>query len=173
MINLSINLENASAKWKNAFPKYRKKIEHAAACAFLNAKKPAAFKERNFEINILLTTDSNVKKLNKNYRGKDSATNVLSFPQINLNGFKKADLAIFPIQSYIPLGDIVLANELIKKEAKQQGKTFEDHVVHLIVHGVLHLLGYDHMNNPDADKMEKLECKTLESLDYPNPYEAA
>jgi len=171
MIKLKINIDSASSNWKYAFPKYRKKIEHAAACAFLNSKKPAGFKGHIFEINILLTTDANVKKLNKNYRAINKATNVLSFPQMKMSNFKKADLNIFPNKQPIPLGDIALANQTIKKEAETQSKEFENHVIHLVVHGVLHLLGYDHMNNKDATKMEKLECKTLFSLDYPNPYE--
>lgn len=171
MIRLKTNIDSASSHWKNAFPRYRKKIEEAVACAFLNAKKPAAFAERTFEINVILTTDANVKKLNKTYRGKDKPTNVLSFPQIKTEGLKKADLAIFPIVAEIPLGDMVLGHQIIKKEAKSEDKTLEAHVIHLVIHGTLHLLGYDHMKTKEAEAMEKLESKIMEMLGYPDPYE--
>lgn len=172
MTNLTIKIDNASANWNRAFSAYKKKINQAAACAFAMAKKPAAFNDKTFDINIILTTDANIKKINKNYRGKDKATNVLSFPQFNFDKpVKKSELAIFPSDMSIPLGDIILANQTIKREAKAEGKEFEDHVIHLIVHGVLHLLGHDHMTDKDAKKMEKLELKVMEALDYPNPYE--
>jgi len=171
MISLKIKIEATSDQWKNVFPSYKKKIQEAAACAFLLAKKPAAFKDRDFEINIVLTTDANIKKLNKSYRGKDAATNVLSFPQINLCApLKKSDLAVFPETASIPLGDIVVAYQTTKKETKEESKTMEEHVLHLIVHGTLHLLGQDHMKDADASKMEKLEAKVLDTLGYENPY---
>lgn len=170
MIRLSIQLDVASARWKKAFPRMKVKIEQAAACAFLHAKKPAAFKNRAFDVSIFLTDDSNVKTLNKNYRGKNKPTNVLSFPQINLRRFDRAALDIFPLKGKIPLGDIVLAFQTIEKESKAQEKKLEDHVIHLIVHGTLHLLGYDHENPKEAKSMEKQECDILASLGYPDPY---
>jgi probable rRNA maturation factor len=170
MIKLHVNLDTASAKWKKAFPQMKRKIEQAAACAFLNAKKPAAFKQRSFAIGVLLTDDANIKALNKSYRGKNKPTNVLSFPQINLHSFRSASLDIFPRNSAIPLGDIVLAYQTIHGESRQQDKPLEDHVIHLIVHGTLHLLGYDHERLKSAHAMEKLECDILESLGYPDPY---
>ena len=170
MIKLKVHLDVASARWKKAFPRMKIKIEQAAACAFLNAKKPAAFKRRAFAIGIILTDDSNVKTLNKNYRGKNQPTNVLSFPQIGMKNLRGASLNIFPPRSEIPLGDIVLAFQTILAESRKQGKFLENHVVHLIVHGTLHLLGYDHQRLKDANSMEKLECDILESLGYPDPY---
>jgi probable rRNA maturation factor len=170
MIRLSIHLDVASAKWKRAFPGMNKKIEQAAACAFLNARKPAALQRRCFTLSIILTDDSNIKTLNKNYRGKNKPTNVLSFPQMNLKNFRRASLDIFPPKSEIPLGDIVLAFQTIHRESKKQKKTLESHVIHLIVHGTLHLLGYDHQTAKEADSMEKLECDILDSLGYPDPY---
>ena len=170
MIRLDINLDQASAKWKRAFPLMHKKIEQAASCAFMQAKKPAAFKRRIFEINIILADDANIKVLNKNYRGKNKATNVLSFPQINLEKFRRTSLDIFPLKNTIPLGDVVLAFQTIRAECVEQNKSIENHVIHLITHGILHLLGYDHMRVQDAKIMEKLECDILESLGYPDPY---
>jgi len=148
----------------------RKKIEQAAVCAFLNAKKPTAFKSRSFEISILLTDDNYIKTLNKNYRRKNKATNVLSFPQIDLKKFRPASLDIFPPNEKIPLGDIVLAFQTISHECLEQNKSLENHILHLIVHGTLHLLGYDHQHLKDTIAMEKLECDILTSLGYPDPY---
>ena len=170
MIKLNINLDKASTKWNRAFPLMQSKIEQAAASAFMHAKKPAAFKRRIFEINIMLTDDSNVKKLNNNYRGKNKPTNVLSFPQINLNNFRRTELDVFPVKESIPLGDIVLAFQTIRGECLKQDKTLESHTIHLIVHGTLHLLGYDHMRAGEAKAMEKLECDILTVLGYPDPY---
>ena len=171
MTKLDINLDKASHKWKRAFPLMQAKIEEAAAYTFLQAKKPAAFKRRAFEINIILTDDSNVKTLNKSYRGKNKPTNVLSFPQINMQKFRRTSLDIFPVRSAIPLGDIVLGFQTIRAECLKQDKTLENHVIHLIVHGTLHLLGYDHMRLREANAMEKLECDILDALGYPAPYE--
>ena len=170
MIKLDINLDKASDKWKRAFPLMQGKIEQAATYAFMHAKKPSAFKRRAFEINIILTDDTNVKTLNKNYRGKNKPTNVLSFPQINMHKFRRTSLDMFPTRNSIPLGDIVLAFQTIRAECLKQDKSLENHVIHLIVHGTLHLLGYDHMRARDAKTMEKLECDILESLGYPDPY---
>lgn len=170
MMRLNVHLDKASPKWKGAFPRLKDKVEYAAAFAFLKAKKPTAFSRRNFEINILLADDKTVKTLNNDYRGKNKPTNVLSFPQINLQKFKRTSLDSFPTGINIPLGDVVLGLEIIKKEARDQAKSLEQHVIHLIVHGVLHLLGYDHMRLKDAKAMEKLECDILRQLGYPDPY---
>lgn len=170
MIDLGIDLDVASAKWKAAFPRRDLKIKVAAACAFMGAKKPKAFEGRVVDISIILTDNRTIKKLNRDYLGKDKATNVLSFPQLQIKGLKARDLAIYPKSSPLPLGDVVLAFETIKKEAKEQKKKIEDHVAHLVVHGVLHLLGYDHMTARDAKTMESLECDILALLGYADPY---
>lgn len=173
MIKLRVHTDIASAKWKKSFPRMLGKIEQAAACAFLNAKKPAAFKRRSFEINIILTDDANIKSLNKSYLGKNKPTNVLSFPQINLQHFRRTSLDIFPLKSAIPLGDIVLAYQTIQRECLEQNKSLENHAIHLIIHGILHILGYDHLRRTEAATMEKLECDILESLGYSDPYHAS
>lgn len=171
MIKLSIHVEAGSKKWQRAFPRLKEKMEAAAACAFLHAKKPMAFNRRAFDINILLTDDKNIQTLNKAYRGKNKPTNVLSFPQINFHHFKKAALDIFPAKSVIPLGDVVLAFETLRRESVQQSKALEAHALHMVVHGVLHLLGYDHERLKDAKNMEKLECDILAVLGYSDPYD--
>jgi probable rRNA maturation factor len=171
LIKLKIHLDRASARWKSAFPAMQRKIEEAASVAFMQAKKPHAFRRRSFEINVVLTDDANVKTLNRNYRGKNKPTNVLSFPQINLHKFRRTTLDSFPAKNEIPLGDIVLAFQTINSECKEQEKSLENHTIHLIVHGTLHLLGYDHMRAKEAKAMESLECDILAALGYPDPYE--
>lgn len=173
MISLTLHLDIAHAKWKRAFSKMEDKIERAAGAAFVDAKKPRAFNGRNFEMNILLTDDKMIKALNHDYRGMNKPTNVLSFPQFDLRRLRADAFAHHPSPSPIPLGDIVLAWETLNRECKEQKKTLENHAVHLVVHGTLHLLGYDHMKAKDAKTMEKLECDILESMGYPDPYHDA
>lgn len=122
------------------------------------------------EINVLLTDDQAIQKLNKSYLGKDKPTNILSFPSLEQNDIgdiyngKGSQIPVI-------LGDIVLAFETIHKESVAQKKSFDHHVIHLVVHGVLHLLGYDHEKDEDAATMETLEIKILSSLMIANPYQ--
>jgi len=168
--NITVHLDAVSPKWKRAFYGMNSRIERAAAAAFEGAKKPGAFARRRFEVSVILTDDREVRTLNRDFRGIDKPTNVLSFPQINLETFKKSSFDAFPKNVHIPLGDIVLGFQTILRETREQKKTIENHTVHLIIHGVLHLLGYDHMRLKDAKVMEKLECDILQSLGYPDPY---
>ncbi len=118
------------------------------------------FSGRTTEISIVLADNAFIRNLNKTYRGKDKPTNVLSFPQDPGSGDREANL-----------GDVILAYETVKEEADSQGKGFEDHVTHLLVHGILHLLAYDHEDDAEAEEMESLEIRVLESLGIKNPYE--
>ena len=121
------------------------------------------------EVNILLTDDAEMRKLNKQYRGFDKSTNVLSFPSLEAKEVA-ALLNESTQQTPIILGDIALAFEAIQHESREQDKSFTQHLVHLVVHGILHLLGYDHDNDEDASKMESLEIEILSDLMIPNPY---
>lgn len=108
---------------------------------------------------IALSDDDNVQSLNATYRGKNKPTNVLSFPA-----------GSGPRDGIIPLGDVVLAVETIVREAQDQGVKPLQHLQHLVVHGLLHLLGYDHETEDEAAEMEALEIEILTSLGIPNPY---
>ena len=111
------------------------------------------------EISIVLTNDAEQQELNREWRGKDSPTNVLSFPQIE------------PFDPVIGiLGDIILARETLEREAVEQGVTFTDHFTHLVVHGFLHILGFDHIEEEDAVEMEGLETRILAGLGISDPY---
>jgi probable rRNA maturation factor len=112
-------------------------------------------------VNVLFTSDAEMRILNRDFRGKDAATNVLSFP---------ASPMTTPEGSETHLGDIALAFETIEREANEQGKPLLHHVSHLIVHGTLHLLGYDHDSEEAADAMEQRERNILATLGIPDPY---
>lgn len=120
------------------------------------------------EVAVRLTTDTEVHALNRQYRGKDAPTNVLSFPMI------QPDLLDTVTQGSddgeVLLGDIALADGVCVREAGEKGITLVDHVTHLIVHGVLHLLGHDHGNDAEAATMEGLEREALASLGIADPY---
>lgn len=122
--------------------------------------------DRECVISVLFTNDSYIRDLNKTYRGKDKPTNVLSF-----SGYCKDLLHVLPKTESIPLGDIIFALETIRHEAINQNKSFENHLNHLFVHGLLHLLGYDHETEAEATIMEQLEIDILSALLIPNPYE--
>jgi probable rRNA maturation factor len=114
------------------------------------------------EIAIRLTTDAEVRILNRDFRHKDQPTNVLSFPMMapdELEGHPEA-----------MLGDIALARETCEREAAEKGVPFEAHATHLIVHGVLHLLGYDHMGQDEAEAMEAIERRVMAGLGLHDPY---
>jgi probable rRNA maturation factor len=111
------------------------------------------------ELSIVLTDDAEQQQLNREWRGIDKPTNVLSFPQIEPFG---------PLNGII--GDIVLAQETLEREAAELGKPLTDHFSHLVVHGFLHILGYDHIEEEEALRMESLETRILATLGIPDPY---
>jgi len=111
------------------------------------------------ELTVRFSSDEEVRALNAQFRGKDAPTNVLSFPAGEV-----------PEGEPQPLGDIILARETVVREAGEQGKTVAAHTCHLILHGMLHLLGYDHGTDAEADEMEAIECAVLAGLGVADPY---
>jgi probable rRNA maturation factor len=116
------------------------------------------------ELAVMLTDDAGIRTLNSNWRGIDKPTNVLSFPALQPTGPSAPDDA--PRM----LGDIAIAYETTRKEADDEQKPFDHHLSHLAVHGFLHLIGYDHENDGDAEAMETLEQQILAQLGIPDPY---
>ncbi|MEI6986680.1 MAG: rRNA maturation RNase YbeY [Rhodospirillaceae bacterium] len=116
------------------------------------------------ELGITLADDDALRNLNREHRGQDKVTNVLSFPLCD--GGMEPDAPGAPLL----LGDIVLGHGIITREAKAQGKSLPDHATHLIVHGVLHLLGHDHSTEAEAEDMESLEISILARLGITDPY---
>ena len=111
------------------------------------------------EIGIALFGETEARRLNRDYRGKDYATNVLSFPFESVRG-ERASM----------LGDLAICPAVVAREAREQGKTARDHFAHLTVHGTLHLIGYDHEKERDAEHMEAIERRVLGALGIADPY---
>lgn len=125
------------------------------------------------DISLLACSDARIADLNSDFRNKPGATNVLSWPADDLSS-ETAGCSPMPpkpdMTGELSLGDIAIAFETCQREAAEAGKPLPDHVTHLIVHGVLHLLGYDHIRDPDATLMERLEGEILGNLGLDDPY---
>jgi probable rRNA maturation factor len=163
---LEVDLDH-SFEWRKDID-WQALAERAVAEAFSVSKHHAlASAHVTLSTSISLSTNGEVQVLNAQWRQKDKPTNVLSFPMLN-----QAELdALIPFQvALVLLGDIILAHGVCCAEAAEKGIPFTDHITHLIVHGTLHLLGYDHIDDADAEHMESLEVKALASLGLPNPY---
>lgn len=115
---------------------------------------------RSAEVSLMLTDDAQMRGINRQWRAKDNPTNVLSFPAASADGLAKAPF----------LGDIAVAFETVAREASEEGKTLADHFAHLVVHGFLHLVGYDHETEEQAQEMEGLEVAILAGLGIADPY---
>lgn len=146
---MSITLVIQDARWRK-LRGLTARIKRAVKAALAEAGADEAS-----ELTLMLTTDKRVQKLNGEFRGKDKPTNVLSFPA-GLDGY---------------LGDVAIAYGVTAREAKEAKKTLLDHTTHLTVHGVLHLLGYDHMTARQAKVMEPMEVRVLQSMKIADPYQ--
>jgi probable rRNA maturation factor len=153
-----IDIHRQSKKWGRIVSKNTFKNVVDAVATILGIKE-------SFELTIVLADDAFIQTLNAQYRGKNKPTDVLSFPQFSLE--KGAD---FPLEN-LNLGDIILSYETIERDALAQQKNFLPHVLHMATHGLLHLLGYDHLSDKEAEEMESLEIKILARLGVLNPYE--
>ncbi|MBF0172731.1 MAG: rRNA maturation RNase YbeY [Magnetococcales bacterium] len=146
---------------RSRWPKVEKKVRQAALAVLERVGGMDGA-----EVAVRLTHDEEVQSLNLHYRGIDRPTNILSFAMMD-----DPDDIEFP-EAPLLLGDLVLAFETVVREAEMQGKTFEDHLTHLVVHGMLHLLGYDHERSPeDALRQETMEIAILAHMGIDNPYE--
>ena len=128
----------------------------------LNKALSYIFKEEGItdsSINLKILTDEDIKELNKKFRNKNTTTNVLSFSNEDVSKSITGNL-----------GDIAISYEFVKRESKEHKKNFDDHMIHMLVHGVYHILGFDHENDQMADIMEIKEVKLLKKLDIKNPY---
>ena len=157
-MNVCVDLQIATEEEDQPPPA---KIQQWVASALVHAQSANSIAnlQPTAEITVRIVDEAEITTLNRDYRNKDQATNVLSFP---------ADL---PEHIQLPLlGDLVICSAVIKREAKQQNKKTCDHWAHMVIHGTLHLLGYDHTEDDHADIMEGLEIDALAALHIPNPY---
>ncbi|MBE6445722.1 MAG: rRNA maturation RNase YbeY [Alphaproteobacteria bacterium] len=166
VINISVNDE----RWEETLPNADILCFNLlqTALRFINKFDPSDLFTINkpMSLNLCLSNDEEVHYLNKEFRNKDKPTNVLSFANIDDPEF---DLSY--INDVLELGDIIISLETMQTEASQKNISFEHHFSHLLVHGILHLLGYDHIEDDEADFMEDLETKILNILNIPNPYQ--
>jgi probable rRNA maturation factor len=159
---LAVAVRRLSPAWRGRLPGAAALVRRAARAAFAGAAPPA-LRGPAVELCVALADDARVRLLNRDYRGIDKPTNVLSFG----GSWDAAAVRAAPV---VALGDVVLACETVAAEADRQGKTLADHVTHLTVHGVLHLLGYDHEKAAEAEMMESLETTLLAGLGVADPY---
>ena len=160
---------DADEEWDSSRP-WQPLVRKAAEAAIAESAFPdLAESERAVEMSVTLTGDDAVRALNAKWRGKDKPTNVLSFPMADDLDFERSTVA----GPELLLGDIVLAHGVCAAEADEKGVSFEQHATHLLVHGTLHLLGYDHQDDRQAGDMEAREVRALARLGIANPYEVA
>jgi probable rRNA maturation factor len=155
---MTIEIDVEDPSW-NQIPDLEGLTKRAVAAALAET----TFSADSCDVAILFTNDEVMGEINTAWRGKSGPTNVLSFPA-------PGDLPV-PEGEARPLGDIVLASGVVTREAAEQGKSLPDHVAHLIVHGILHLLGHDHEDDDEAHQMESLETEILKGLGISDPYE--
>lgn len=154
-MKLKINFQNAYTGAGMCPPKRLFTRTISYAMKHLNATKA-------LEVTVRIVDDAEQQALNRDFRGKDYPTNVLSFPN---------DMEF--MSKFLYLGDLTIAVDVVAREAAEQQKSLSDHWIHLIVHGFLHLLGYDHIDDAEAAEMEKLEAEILATMKIKNPYEEA
>ena len=167
MIEISLD---ADADWDSSGTQW----ENIAEAAALAALRQSAFTHieasvRPVEVSLKLGKNDEVRLLNAQWRGKDKPTNVLSFPMVDEEQLEAARTD----GPSLLLGDMILAYETCRDEAEEKSIGFVDHATHLMVHGMLHLLGYDHMEDDEAEDMEAREIRALETLGIANPYSLA
>jgi probable rRNA maturation factor len=147
----SIDVVIASARWRTA--------PHAARLVRRTIAAAAPARAQNAELSVILTSNRAIRNLNRRWRGRNTSTNVLSFPTpAHTRGAPRH------------LGDVVIAYETVAAEARAERKPFDHHLAHLAVHGFLHLLGYDHESHLEAEAMERRERRILARLGVPDPY---
>ena len=132
------------------------------------SRYPNFSRVQEVELSVLLTDNTKIKLLNNEFRGKDKATNVLSFPDIEIDWRRIVE---FEVDSeYMYLGDIAFSYQVIKEESSLKSIDFQDYFKHLLIHAILHLIGYDHMEEDEANAMETIEVEVLDSFSIVSPY---
>lgn len=162
-MSLTVEIRIENKEWADVLPDVEKIIKKAAEAAWAKGNSAEfTLPVTDVEISVLLTDDATIQSLNRTYRNIDKPTNVLSFATL--------DDEDEPISEPFLAGDIIIAYETTAKEAQESKKALANHVFHLTVHGVLHLIGYDHTEENEAQKMEAMEIDILAAEGIENPY---
>lgn len=170
MSNPALNIWLDEPGWTAALPEIEPLASRVAQAVF---ERVAADGEIDFlqdgheiSVNLSLNNDSEIRRLNREFRSLDKPTNVLSFAVVDDPDFDQ----LLGESNTLELGDIIIALETMQREAAEQNISLHDHFCHLLAHGLLHLLGFDHQNNEEAEYMENYEIAVLGSLNIDNPY---
>ncbi|MSO84401.1 MAG: rRNA maturation RNase YbeY [Rhodospirillales bacterium] len=170
---LEVGVRVEAAAWSRALPGASGLAERAAQAAFA-AARPRGLSPAGAEAAVVLADDARMRALNRVWRGQDKPTNVLAFaacPALGARNPARDGQGISRATGQpMVLGDVVVALETARAEARTEGKPLANHLRHLVVHGMLHLLGHDHRRAPAARRMERLERKVLATFDVPDPY---
>ena len=163
-LTAAIDISSPCVNWKRACPDLERLVRDTAHVALVEGIAAIGVTSlAQVELGVTLTDDAHQRQLNRRYRGQDASTNVLAFPAWEPCAHAAAGVPVL-------LGDVVLAFETVAREVEERVLLFCDHLRHLIVHGVLHLLGYDHKGEADAVTMERLEASILAKLGVPDPH---
>lgn len=165
-MKVKLNIISKDKNFKTEAAKF-KKISNKIYKDFLDYFKFTS-EAKLIELSALLTDDNEIKELNHKFRGKNKATNVLSFPNQVIKEGKISDLVIE--EGYLYLGDIAFSLETMAKEAQLENKKLIDHYSHLMIHSLLHLIGFDHKKHEDAIQMQQLEIALLSRIGVKSPY---
>ena len=172
-MKLAVTVQMASSR--RGVPHARNLNRWAQAASFVapsarTRKKSLPRTDKELALTIRVVGAAESRRLNRTWRNKDKPTNVLSFPAAPLSPGDTGEPPRFPAKEFSELGDLAICAPVVAREAREQGKSLQAHWAHLVVHGVLHLLGYDHETDRDAEVMEARETKILAQFGYLDPY---
>ena len=166
-MNITIEIAKESNDW-DKYPEINEKLFSDVTSIVLSRYPNLSSPALEIELSILLTNDAHMQLLNGEFRNKDKTTNVLSFPDIEIDW--RNIVEFIPDNNYMYLGDIAFSCNVVAMEALEKSIDFQDHFKHLLIHALLHLIGYDHEEEDDAIVMESLEIEILKSMGIKSPY---
>jgi probable rRNA maturation factor len=173
-LKLAVTVQMASSRRGVPHARNLNRWAQAATVAHLarnrKAKLPRSDTDKELALTIRVVGAAESRRLNRTWRNKDKPTNVLSFPAALLSPGNTGEPPRFPAKEFSELGDLAICAPVVAREAREQGKSLQAHWAHMVVHGVLHLLGYDHETDRDAEVMEARETKILAQFGYLDPY---